>query len=55
LKKLLKPGRSCPVNYRYHPATATPTLPDTDTLYVVGGLYGNTLALETLENDVLMA
>jgi hypothetical protein len=53
LNNSLKPGRSCPVNYRYHPATATPTLPDTGTLYVVGGLYGNTCALEALENDVL--
>ena len=39
-------GRSCPLSYRYSPAAlkAAPAL-DTDTLYVVGGLYGNEPAL----------
>ena len=40
------PGRSCPLHYRYRPAdfAAAPALA-CDTLYVVGGLYGNTDAL----------
>ena len=40
------PGRSCPLHYRYRPA-AFAAAPATacDTLYVVGGLYGNTDAL----------
>ncbi len=40
------PGRSCPLHYRYSPtvfATAAPL--HCDTLYVVGGLYGNEPAL----------
>ena len=44
------PGRSCPLHYRYAPqAFATPASPGMDeleTLYVVGGLYGNALALD---------
>lgn len=44
------PGRSCPLHYRYDPAVfATPPTPSLDrleVLYVVGGLYGNDLALE---------
>jgi len=42
------PGRSCPLHYRYAPEVfaAPPTLHDLDVLYVVGGLYGNELALE---------
>lgn len=47
------PGRSCPLHYRYRPeAFATPPGADLaalDTLYVVGGLYGNELALDALE------
>lgn len=41
------PGRSCPLHYRYAPEVfATPAaLSDLDVLYVVGGLYGNELAL----------
>lgn len=43
------PGRSCPLHYRYSPQVfATPAPADLrhlDTLYVVGGLYGNELAL----------
>jgi len=44
------PGRSCPLHYRYAPevfATEAPSdLQALDVLYVVGGLYGNDLALE---------
>src|SRR5688500_7447319 len=48
LKDDTTPGRSCPLHYRYAPevfATA-PTLQNLDVLYVVGGLYGNALALD---------
>ena len=47
------PGRSCPLHYRYRPedfrTLPPPHLDGLDTLYVVGGLYGNELALDTLE------
>lgn len=43
------PGRSCPLHYRYDPSAfhreAPPPLQALDVLYVVGGLYGNELAL----------
>jgi hypothetical protein len=39
-------GRSCPLSYRYQPeALAQPAQLEADTLYVVGGLYGNPAAL----------
>jgi hypothetical protein len=39
-------GRSCPLTYRYQPeALAGPAQLEADTLYVVGGLYGNPAAL----------
>ncbi len=40
-------GRSCPLHYRYSPSVFArePDL-QTDTLYVVGGLYGNQAALD---------
>jgi hypothetical protein len=43
------PGRSCPLHYRYAPA-ALARAPDmrAETLYVVGGLYGNLPALAAL-------
>jgi predicted phosphodiesterase len=43
-------GRSCPIAYRYTPASLA-QLPATaaDTLYCVGGLYGNVWALDALE------
>ena len=42
-------GRSCPLSYRYGPAVFNrPASVDTDTLYVVGGLYGNVAALATV-------
>ena len=41
------PGRSCPLRYRYGPdALARAPEVATDTLYVIGGLYGNLLALQ---------
>jgi len=46
------PGRSCPLHYRYRPEVfatpASPVLSRLDVLYVVGGLYGNELALERI-------
>jgi hypothetical protein len=43
------PGRSCPLVYRYRPeALAQPPRLAADTLYVVGGLYGNPLALRAV-------
>lgn len=41
------PGRTCPLGYRYGAASLAraPEL-EADTLYVVGGLYGNPFALE---------
>ena len=45
-----RPGRSCPVHYRYGAASlARPADFSADVIYVVGGLYGNVLALEALE------
>ena len=42
-------GRSCPLAYRYQPeALAGPAQLEADTLYVVGGLYGNPAALATV-------
>jgi len=47
-----RPGRSCPLSYRYGAAAlAAPASLRTDTLWVVGGLYGNTLALERVLAD----
>ncbi|MGQ0750877.1 MAG: metallophosphoesterase family protein [Betaproteobacteria bacterium] len=45
----MQPGRSCPLHYRYSPASlaAGPDIA-ADFLYVVGGLYGNLPALEAL-------
>lgn len=43
------PGRTCPLHYHYGPAVfrqpPAPDLAGLDVLYVVGGLYGNELAL----------
>ena len=46
-----RPGRTCPLHYRYSPAVfaRAPDL-EADTLYVVGGLYGNPLALQSVLN-----
>lgn len=47
------PGRSCPLRYRYGAsAIARSPLIDTEALYVVGGLYGNLQALDTIEKLV---
>ncbi len=45
----MHPGRTCPLHYRYRPSDLA-RAPDlaADTLYVVGGLYGNRPALEAL-------
>lgn len=44
------PGRSCPLRYRYGPsAIAEAPMIETETLYVVGGLYGNVEALNVIE------
>ena len=42
-------GRSCPIGYRYQPeALAQPARLEADTLYVVGGLYGNLVAMRAV-------
>jgi hypothetical protein len=45
-----RPGRTCPVSYRYSPRVfdRKPQL-EADVLYVAGGLYGNVEALAALE------
>lgn len=44
-----QPGRSCPVPYCYAPTVfATPAAVTCETLYVVGGVYGNPLALDAV-------
>jgi len=44
------PGRTCPLSYRYGPRAfrTAPSIP-ADTLLVVGGLYGNVFAADTIE------
>jgi hypothetical protein len=46
---LSAPGRTCPVAYRYAPAVLrrAPEI-EAETLYVVGGLYGNPFALDAI-------
>lgn len=44
------PGRSCPPHYGYSPRVfARAAEIETDALYVIGGLYGNPLALDAIE------
>lgn len=45
----MQPGRSCPLHYRYSPQVFV-RAPEirADTLYVIGGLYGNLPALEAV-------
>ena len=45
-----RPGRSCPTSYRYSPRVfdREPEIV-ADTLYVIGGLYGNVEALEAVQ------
>ncbi|MCF8176215.1 MAG: hypothetical protein K9K30_13330 [Burkholderiaceae bacterium] len=43
------PGRSCPLSYRHGPqAIAASPAADVETLYVIGGLYGNQPALDAI-------
>lgn len=45
----MQPGRSCPLHYRYSPsAFARAADFHAETLYVIGGLYGNVPALEAV-------
>ncbi|MEO8103229.1 MAG: metallophosphoesterase [Betaproteobacteria bacterium] len=45
----MTPGRSCPVAYRYPPSTfERPADLGAETIYVVGGLYGNMPALNAI-------
>lgn len=46
---MMIPGRSCPLSYRYEPRVFA-RAPDlaADTLYIVGGLYGNAQALDVV-------
>ncbi len=45
----LRPGRSCPLSYRYGAQSlARPADIEAETLYVAGGLYGNPFALDSL-------
>ena len=46
----LTPGRTCPVRYRYGArALAAPATLRTNSLWIAGGLYGNSFALRRLE------
>ena len=46
----ISPGRVCPLRYRYGArALATAPTRQADTLYVIGGLYGNVPALDAVE------
>ena len=50
ISDLAQPGRSCPLHYLYSPASLAREADfDADTLYVVGGLYGNPMALDALD------
>ena len=45
----MQPGRSCPLAYRYTPAAVGAARAfDCETLYVIGGLYGNEYALAAI-------
>ena len=49
--RLNEPGRICPLRYRYGAAAiARAPTRDVETLYVVGGLYGNVPALDAVES-----
>lgn len=47
---MMRPGRHCPLSYR-HPPSSLATAPAivAETLYVIGGLYGNRQALDWIE------
>ena len=43
----MTPGRSCPLSYRYAPSIFNRDADvHAETIYVVGGLYGNVQALD---------
>ncbi len=45
----MQPGRSCPLHYRYAPGDMVRAADfNADTLYVIGGLYGNAPALKAV-------
>lgn len=45
-----QPGRACPLDYRYGAAAIAAAPPfEAETLYVIGGLYGNLAALDEIE------
>jgi hypothetical protein len=44
----MRPGRGCPLSYRYDPGVFREVDLRVDTLWVAGGLYGNPFALERL-------
>jgi hypothetical protein len=45
----MKPGRTCPLHYRYAPEELARNTPlEADCIYVVGGLYGNRPALDAI-------
>ena len=45
----MTPGRSCPLHYRYAPSSFARAADVTaETIYVIGGLYGNVPALNTI-------
>lgn len=48
-------GRSCPLAYRYQPASLCDEITPVadDVLYIIGGLYGNPFALDEIENMAL--
>lgn len=50
MSRSLQPGRSCPLHYRYAPDSLNckPEI-TADTLYVIGGLYGNRPALRAIQ------
>ena len=51
----VRPGRTCPLDYRYGAAAlARPPELEAETLYVVGGLYGNPFALQAAEELALL-
>jgi hypothetical protein len=43
-----QPGRACPTSYRYRPSELSEPTLAAETLYVVGGLYGNGIALDEI-------
>jgi len=51
MNETANPGRVCPIDYRCTPQSLRQTPVETaDTLYIIGGLYGNPFALQTIES-----